>query len=135
MFSTHKEMDGEHLYMKNSTSKVLDIGKDLLKMTYKKKLALNYMLHIAHIRMNLMFGSLLSKNGSKLIFKSDKFILFKNKACIWEEYFSDDLLKIKVMINVTMDEKKNNYNTYFSYIFESYNKWHGMLGNVNSNFI
>jgi hypothetical protein len=82
-----------------------------------------------------MFGSLLSKNGSKLIFKSDKFILFKNKACIWEEYFSDDLLKIKVMINVTMDEKKNNYNTYFSYILESYNKWHGMLGHVNSNFI
>ena len=82
MFSTHKEMDGEHLYMKNSTSKVLDIGKDLLKMTYKKKLALNYVLHVAHIRMNLMFGSLLSKNGSKLIFKSDKFILFKNKACI-----------------------------------------------------
>ena len=83
MFSTHKEMDGEHLYMKNSTSKVLDIGKDLLKMTYKKKkLALNYVLHVAHIRMNLMFGLLLSKNGSKLIFKSDKCILFKNKACI-----------------------------------------------------
>jgi hypothetical protein len=60
MFSTHKEMDGEHLYMKNSTSKVLDIGKDLLKMTYKKKLALNYMLHIAHIRMNLMFGSIIN---------------------------------------------------------------------------
>jgi hypothetical protein len=60
MFSTHKEMDGEYLYMKNSTSKVLDIGKDLLKMTYKKKLALNYMLHIAHIRMNLMFGSIIN---------------------------------------------------------------------------
>ena len=60
MFFTHKEMDGEHLYMKNSTSKVLDIGKDLLKMTYKKKLALNYMLHIAHIRMNLMFGSIIN---------------------------------------------------------------------------
>ena len=60
MFFTHKEMNGEHLYMKNSTSKVLDIGKDLLKMTYKKKLALNYMLHIAHIRMNLMFGSIIN---------------------------------------------------------------------------
>jgi hypothetical protein len=79
------------------------------------------MLHVAHIRMNLMFGSLLSKNDSKLIFKSDKFVLFKNKVCIWEGYLNDDLLKVKGMINVSIDEKKNNYNTYFSYILESYN--------------
>lgn len=102
-------------------TKVLGIGKVLLKMTYKKKLTLNYMLHVAHIRMNLMFGSLLSKNDSKLIFKSDKFVLFKNKVCIWEGYLNDDLLKVKGMINVSIDEKKNNYNTYFSYILESYN--------------
>jgi len=94
MFSTHKEMDSEHLEMRNSsTSKVLDVGT-FIKVTSEKLLTLKNMLHVVDIRMNLIFGSLLRKNGFKLVLKSDKFIISKNRVFIGDEYLSDDLFKI-----------------------------------------
>jgi hypothetical protein len=56
MFSTHKEMDSEHLEMSNSsTSKLLDVGT-FIKVTFKKLLTLKNMLHVVDTRMNLIFG-------------------------------------------------------------------------------
>jgi len=37
-------------------------------MTFEKLLTLNNRLHVVDIRMNLIFGSLLNKNGFKLVF-------------------------------------------------------------------
>jgi hypothetical protein len=69
MFSTYKEVDGENLYMKNSsTSKVLGVGKVILKITFEKLFTLNNVLHVNDIRKNLVCGSLLSKNGFKMDF-------------------------------------------------------------------
>jgi len=80
MFSTYKEVDGEQLYMKNSSiSKVLGFEKIILKMTFDKLFSLNNVLHVADIRNNLMSRLLLSKNSFKIVFESDKFILPKIK--------------------------------------------------------
>jgi hypothetical protein len=58
-FSLTKKIDGENLYMRNSsTSKVLDVGKVILKMTSKKLLTFNNILHVSNIRKKLVFGSL-----------------------------------------------------------------------------
>jgi hypothetical protein len=41
MFSIYKEVDGEHLYIRNSSaSKILGVGKVILKMTFTKLLTL-----------------------------------------------------------------------------------------------
>jgi hypothetical protein len=67
MFSTYKEVVGGHLYMRNSsTFKVLGVVKVILKMTLKKFQTLNNMLCVIDIKINLMYGSLLRKNGFKL---------------------------------------------------------------------
>ncbi|TYK02905.1 pol polyprotein [Cucumis melo var. makuwa] len=64
-------------------------GKVILKMTSRKELTLNNVLHVSDIRKNLVSGSLLSKNGFKLVFVSDKFVLSKNEMYIGKGYLSD----------------------------------------------
>ena len=82
-FSSYKEMDGENLYMENSsTSKVLGVKKIKLNMTFEKFLTLNNIQHVANIRKNLISDSLLRKTNFKIMFKSDTFILFKNEIFI-----------------------------------------------------
>ena len=53
-----------------------------LKMTYGKDLTFKNVLHVPDIRKNLVSGSLISKNGFKLVFVSDKFILTKNDVYV-----------------------------------------------------
>ena len=66
MFSSYVQVDGRELYMGNSTtSKIESIGRVILKMTSGKELTLNDVLHFPDIRKDLVFGLLLSKNGSK----------------------------------------------------------------------
>jgi len=55
-------MDRENLYMKNSlTTKVLSVGKVILKMISEKLFTLNDILYAADIRKNLMSNLLLRR--------------------------------------------------------------------------
>ena len=55
-------MERENLYMKNSlTTKVLSVGKVILKMISEKLLTLNDKLHVADIKKNLMSNLLLRR--------------------------------------------------------------------------
>jgi hypothetical protein len=63
----------------SSTSKVLGVGKIILNMTSEIFLTLDNMLHVDDIKINLMFGLLLSKNDLKLVFESDKFVFLEIK--------------------------------------------------------
>ena len=66
MFFSSVQIDGRELYMGNSTtSKIESIGKVILKMTPRNELTLNNVLHFPDICKDLVFGLLLSKNGSK----------------------------------------------------------------------
>lgn len=97
MFFTYKKKDDKHLYMGNSlTFKILG-SKVIPKMTFKKFFTLNNMHHIADIKQNLVFYSLLSKNGFKMIFQSDIFILITSGMFIEKRYLCDSLFKMNVM--------------------------------------
>ena len=76
MFTTYKVMEsGEQLFMGNSsTSTIEGQEKIVLKMILGKELTLNNVLHVLEIRNNLISGSLLIKNGFKLVFESDKVV-------------------------------------------------------------
>ena len=63
-------INGRNLIMGNSaTSRVVEIGKVVLKMTSGKELVLIDVLHVPDIRKNLVSGSMLNKNGFKLVFR------------------------------------------------------------------
>jgi hypothetical protein len=103
MFTSYKEVDGENLYMKNSsTSNVLGIGKVILKITFNTLLNSNNVLHVADIRKNLVSSSLLSKNDFKIVFVIDKLILSKSEMFVGKRYISNDLLKINIIIIVNV---------------------------------
>ena len=51
-------------------------------MTSGKELSLNNVLHVPEMRKNLVSGSLLSNNGFKLVFVSDKFVLIKDRVYV-----------------------------------------------------
>ena len=121
MFSTYKEVDGEHLYMKNSLiSKVLGIGKIILKMTYKKLHTLNNILHVTDIRKDLVSVFLLGKNNFKMIVKINKFVLLKNGMFFEKDaYLCDDLFKINSITIIKNDEMNNNNNHYLHVNYNS----------------
>ena len=131
MISTYNPLsDGEKIFMGNSsTSKVEGNGKVVLKMTMGKYLTLKDVLHVSDIHKNPVSGSLLSKNGFKLVFESDKFSLFKSGMYVGEGYLSNDLFKMNVMIVFPIID--NNKSISSVYMLESSNVWHGRLGHVN----
>ena len=54
---------------------------------------MNDVLHVPDIRKNLIFGSILSKKGFRMIFESDKFVLTKGGIYVGKGYLVDDFLK------------------------------------------
>ena len=130
MFSSYEAInDGEQLSMGNSsTSKFEGKGNVILKMTFRKELTLNDVLHVPEIRKNLVSGSLLSKKGFRLVFESNKFVPTKSGIYVGKGYMSNGLFKMNVM---TIVSNFNNKNTSSAYMLESSNIWHGRLGNVN----
>ena len=97
MFSSYQTLDnGKQLFMGNSSSsKVEGQGKVVLKMASGKELTLNDVLHVPEIQKNLVFRSLLSKKGFKLVFVLDNFILTKNGMYVGKGYMSNGLFKMK----------------------------------------
>ena len=131
MFSTYNPVGsrGKIFMSYSSTSKIEGYGKVVLKMTTSKFPTLKGVLHVPNIQKNLVSSSLLSKNGFKLVFESDKFSLFKSRMYVGKGYLSNDLFKINVMTAFpTID---NNKSTSSVYVLESFNIWHGRLGHVN----
>lgn len=99
MFSSYNVVNnGEQLFMGNSsTSKVEGEGKVVQKTTSGKELTLSNVLHVPSMHMNLVSGSLLSKNGFRLVFERDKFLLTKCGVHVGRGYMSYGLFKMDVM--------------------------------------
>ncbi|KAL6324252.1 hypothetical protein AAG906_006525 [Vitis piasezkii] len=123
MFSTYVLVNGRNLIMENSTtSRVVGIGKMVLKMTYRKELVVTDVLYVLDIRKNLVSGSMLSKNWFKLVFESDKFVFMKNGMYVGKGYITNGLFKMNVM-TIKCDFNNNNASTSV-YLIESFTLWH-----------
>ena len=67
---------GQELYVGNSsTAKVIGQGKVIFQLSSGKSLTLTEVLHVPEVRKNLVFGSVLSKNGFELVFEANKFVV------------------------------------------------------------
>ncbi|KAL0431973.1 UNVERIFIED_CONTAM: Retrovirus-related Pol polyprotein from transposon TNT 1-94 [Sesamum radiatum] len=131
MFSTYTPINGRKLFMGNSATSNIGLGKVVLKMTSGKELTLIDVLHVPDIRKNLVSGSLLVKSGFRLVFESNKFILTKNSHFIGKGYVEKGLFKMNVM--TVMRNFESNKITASTYLTECFNLWHVRLGHVNFN--
>ena len=134
MFSTYNKVTtGDQLFMGNSsTSCVEGKGNVVLKLTSGKELTLTNVLHVPEIRKNLISGSLLSKNGFRLVFESDKFVLTKSGVYVGKGYLYEGLFKCNVLVikpKASINEIKAIAGS--SYLLEIFNMWHKRLGHVN----
>ena len=111
-----------------ATSEIKGQGKVILKMTSGKELTLTNVLYVPEIHKNLVFGSLLSNHGFRLVFKSNKFVLSKSGMYVGKGYMSDGMWKLNVMTIIKSNMNKASTSTY---ILKSSNLWHGRLGHVN----
>ena len=99
MFTSYTAMgDGEEqVYLGNSrTTPVQEKGKVLLKLTSRKTLALNDVLHVPSIRVNLVSVALLGKVGVKISFEFDKTIMTKNNVFVRKDYCDQGFFVLNV---------------------------------------
>lgn len=129
MFSTYTPISGRQLFMGNSTtSRIVGLGKVVLKMTSGKELTLIDVLHVPDIRKNLVSGSALVKAGFRLVFHSSKFVLSKNDMFVGKGYLEKSLFKLNAMNVLRNIESNKSINSI--YLVESCDLWHDRLGHV-----
>ena len=130
MFSTFEPTEiKEKVYLGNSaTSEIKGQGNVVLKMTYGKELTLKNVLYVLEIRKNLVSSSLLKNNGFRLVFESNKFVLYKSGVYVRKGYMSDDIWKLNV---ITIIKSNMNKVSTSIYMLESFNLWHDRLRHVN----
>ena len=58
----------------------------MLKLTSRKTLALNDILHVPRMRANLISVALLGKAGVKISFESDKIVMTRNNIFVGKGY-------------------------------------------------
>ena len=77
----------EQVYLGDlKTTPVQGKGKVLLKLTFGKTLALNDVLHVPSIRVNLVYVALLGKVGINISFEFDKIVMTKNNVFMGKDY-------------------------------------------------
>ena len=108
-------------------------AKFVMKMTSRKEMTLNNVLHVLDVQKNLELGSLLSKHGFRLVFEVDKFILANNGMYLRKDYLSNWLFMLNVMTVIPQVPNGKNIASYSTYMLVSFDLWHDRLEHVNFN--
>ena len=97
-----------------SHARVLGVGTVNLKFTSGKTVQLKNVKHVPTIKKNLVSGSLLCRDGFKLVFESNKYILSKFGTFVGKGYESGGLFRLslsdvcnKVAYNVINIDESN----------------------------
>jgi hypothetical protein len=92
LFSSYQCKKAGALLMGNrSHARVLGVGTVILKFTLGKTMLLKNVHHVPSIKKNLVSGSLLYRDGYKLVFESNKCILSKYGTFVGKGYDSGGL--------------------------------------------
>jgi len=94
-FSSYHEGGTSSLLIRNgSHARVLGVGMVILKLTSGKTVQLENMQHVPTIKKNLVSGSLMCRDGYKLVFGSNKCILSKSRMFVEKGYDSGGLFRL-----------------------------------------
>ena len=114
--------DEKVVYLGDShTAQVLGNGKVMLKLTLRKTLALNEVLHVPNIRANLVYFSLLERVGVKVSFESNKIVMTKNNVFMEKGFCNQGLFMLSIVENM------NGKACSSAYLVDSYDVWNVRL--------
>lgn len=127
LFSSYQAATGSSILMGNgSGAAVLGVGKVDLKLTSGKIISLKNVQHVPSIKRNLISGSLLCRDGYKLVFESNKVVISKFGLFIGKGYECGGLFRTSLL---------DSSNKFVSNILSNFNKdvvvWHSRLCHVN----
>jgi hypothetical protein len=98
LFSSYLAIDSWSILMGNGLrATVHGVGRVDLKLTSRKTLSLKNVQHVPRINRNLVNGYLLCRDGFKLWFESNKFIVLKLGMFIGKGYDSGGLFRLSVI--------------------------------------
>jgi hypothetical protein len=124
LFSSYQCKGAGALLMENgSHACVLGVGIVILKFTSGKTVLLTNVHHVPSIKKNLVSGSLLCRDGYKLVFESNKCILSKYGTFVGLGYDSGGLFHLS--LHDVYNKSVNNVISNKSYI------WHSRLCHFN----
>jgi hypothetical protein len=125
LFSSYQTSGTSLLLMGNeSHSRVLSVGMVNLKFISGKTVQLKNVQHVRTIKKNLVNGSLLCRDGFKLVFESNKCILSKFGTFVGKGYESGGLFRL-FLSDVCNKVAYNVINV------DEINVWHSRLFHVN----
>jgi hypothetical protein len=103
---------------------VCGVGTVDLKLTSGKTVQLKNVQHVPSIRKNLISGSLLCRDGYKLVFESNKCVLSKFGTSVGKGYESGGLFRLSLCESIV--KFVNHINTH-----DGANIWHSRLCHIN----
>jgi hypothetical protein len=115
-----------------SRATVHGVGRVDLKLTSRKSLSLKNVQHVPGINSNLINGSLLCRDGFKLVLELNKFIVLKFGLFVGKGYDSGGLFRLSVI------DACNNVANSISYSELNVGEaavWHSRLCHINFNRI
>jgi hypothetical protein len=123
MFSSYQVGGTTSLLMGNGAhARVLGAGTITLKFTSRKTIQLKNVQHVPTIKKNLVSGSLLCRDGFKLVFESNKCIISKFGTFVGKGYDSGGLFRFSLLFD-------NNFVNHV--MSDESNVWHLRLCHVN----
>jgi hypothetical protein len=119
--------DGTMLFMGNESKAAVEgIGTVVLSFSSGNNVILKNVFHVPLMRKNLVFGSLLSKDGFKQVYESDKYVLSKHGTFVGFGYLCNGMF----MLNLQRNDDIMNVVNACSDIAPS-DLWHARLGHVH----
>jgi hypothetical protein len=116
---------GALLMGNGSHARVLGIGTVILKFTSRKMTLLKNMQHVPFIKKNLVSGSLMCRDGFKIVLESNKCVVSRHSTFIGKGYDCGGLFHLSLLDNVC-NKVVNTVN-----ISNELDLWHSHLCHVN----
>jgi hypothetical protein len=124
LFSSYQRKVARALLMGNgSHARILGVGTVIPKFTSVKTVLLKNVQHVHSIKNNLVSGSLLCRDGYKLVFESNKCIISNYGTFVGNGYDSGGLFRL--YLHDVCNKSVNNVISNESYI------WHSRLCHIN----
>jgi hypothetical protein len=119
LFSSYQVGGTSSLLMGNGLhARVLGVGTVDLKLTSGKTLQRRNMQHIPTIKKNIVSGSLLCRDGFKLVFESNKYVLLKYVNFVGKGYDYGGLFRL------SLSDKCNNFVKHVMNTYDESSVWH-----------
>jgi hypothetical protein len=101
MFSSYQVTRvGSMLMGNNSRASIQGVGTVNLKFTSEKTVQLKNVQHVSSINKNLVSGSLLCRDGFKLVFESNKVVISKYGQFVGKGYKCGGLFRLSLSCNI-----------------------------------